>query len=1280
MFTYTYSIVNDFNNRINSSEFFNIIKKNSILKSADPIRVDTSGDSVFIVFTSALNSTEEGELDSVILNYDANAAPGRTGVVDPNILQQNKVSGEIIANTTNTIVPSILLDLDGYALQTSLDSEILRINSSEAQLTQVQNELDSYVASSLLGSNNGIATLDGSGKIPSGQIPASAIPQVFVVADDAERLALTVQEGDEAIQTDDGYQFIFDGSVWIQRPLPNGGDVFGPNGVTDFAVVRFDGTSGKVIQNSQVTIDDSGNIFTPGSVDGRDISADGTKLDGIESGATADQAITAGTGLTGGGTGDVTLNVNFGTTSGTATQGNDSRIPSQDENNALQGTNGTPSNSNRYVTNSDPRIPTQGENDALQGTNGTPSGSNRYVTNSDSRLTNARTPTAHASTHITGGSDEIDGDRIDIDFNPTNYTPTTSPSEANNVDNLSAHLAGIDNRVANATTTSAGVVELAGDGENSSGVVVQGNDSRLSDNRDPNTHASTHIAGGSDEIDADRLEITFDPNNYSPDDSISEASSADELAAHLKGIDDRVGDATTTSEGVVRFATNTQVSNGLAVQAGDSRLPTQNENDALQGTSGSPSNSNKYVTNSDSRLTDSRTPTAHASTHEQGGSDELTVQDLGSGSATAGQIIETDGSGGWTLINTPSGGGGSPSELATIQLRRSTDFALPVGSFSDLSFNIVDLENNTSILERDDTNTDRILVKETGLYLITYNISVDDEAEVRVRVNDNTVLPGSVKIYGNVSDAIDLRGFVSASFFANLTNGDFLSLQVGANSTSENVITADSTANIFTVTRLQGLKGEPGPTGSGSSILVKDEDGYISGAPSNVLNFIGDGVVANANGNEAKISIRKNSKLKVSDTDTEDGYLSQKIHSGEGVITSIVGGTDGIVPVVQYLFNEASSGTTPTVLNDNADNPLDMAITDYDGAQWGSDGVGRFLGTSDDDVTTLIEVDIDGTKLDTALDGGTKATYEITLDVNLTKSGGFSRYIHIGNGGQNGVLTLGSNGNNNFSVYINDVLRGNFVTNAVSQGGTNTYHMVVDTTLSNSVDRVKLYKNGARLTNLVTGASEVPQNTTFNIANNDAFTFFNTEGSGDQSFDGSIYYAAVYDDVMEEEQITNNANKLNSDSDADPNEGSGSSSQQLKIEPIFGGNFAYTQDESVSITTSTAFQQKITLSVSNLPSGTYRLGWSYFWNTNTTSDDFEARIQQNNTDTLFTHVQEPKDSAGNFSGTGSNQRHQAAGCRYLSLSGSHDFDLDWRTNDGDEASIWNAVLEFWRVS
>ena len=53
-------------------------------------------------------------------------------------------------------------------------------------------------------------------------------------------------------------------------------------------------------------------------------------------------------------------------------------------------------------------------------------------------------PGAHASTHISLGSDEIDGDVLDIDYVPTNYTRSTAPAEVTTVVELTAHLAGID--------------------------------------------------------------------------------------------------------------------------------------------------------------------------------------------------------------------------------------------------------------------------------------------------------------------------------------------------------------------------------------------------------------------------------------------------------------------------------------------------------------------------------------------------------------------------------------------------------------------------------------------------------------------------------------------------------------------------------------------------------------------------------------------------------------------------------------------------------------------
>ena len=44
------------------------------------------------------------------------------------------------------------------------------------------------------------------------------------------------------------------------------GDVVGPASATDNAIVRFDSTTGKLVQNSGVTIDDSNNLSTPGTL------------------------------------------------------------------------------------------------------------------------------------------------------------------------------------------------------------------------------------------------------------------------------------------------------------------------------------------------------------------------------------------------------------------------------------------------------------------------------------------------------------------------------------------------------------------------------------------------------------------------------------------------------------------------------------------------------------------------------------------------------------------------------------------------------------------------------------------------------------------------------------------------------------------------------------------------------------------------------------------------------------------------------------------------------
>lgn len=88
----------------------------------------------------------------------------------------------------------------------------------------------------------------------------------------------------------DGYKQ--DGVLYDLSTFGSGaGDVVGPASATDNAIPRFDLGTGKLLQNSTVLIDDSGNVTlaTGDTVDGRELSTDGAKLDGIEAGATADQ-------------------------------------------------------------------------------------------------------------------------------------------------------------------------------------------------------------------------------------------------------------------------------------------------------------------------------------------------------------------------------------------------------------------------------------------------------------------------------------------------------------------------------------------------------------------------------------------------------------------------------------------------------------------------------------------------------------------------------------------------------------------------------------------------------------------------------------------------------------------------------------------------------------------------------------------------------------------------------------------------------------------------------
>jgi hypothetical protein len=199
----------------------------------------------------------------------------------------------------------------------------------------------------------------------------------------------------------------------------------------------------------------------------------------------------------------------------------------------------------------------------------------------------------------------FDGDHLDIDFTPSNYTPDTSPSEASDADDLAAHLKGLDSAVSgsgvselddlsdvsvsspgsddsllydslnsefrNVPIRASNIQDVSADSVSDAHHSKTSQASELSDVSPDSTsdahhsktsqaselsdvsadsatdahhnqdHKSRHVDGGADELDGDLIDVTFGPSNYSPDASPAEANDVDDLAAHLKGIDANLG-------------------------------------------------------------------------------------------------------------------------------------------------------------------------------------------------------------------------------------------------------------------------------------------------------------------------------------------------------------------------------------------------------------------------------------------------------------------------------------------------------------------------------------------------------------------------------------------------------------------------------------------------------------------------------------------------------------------------------------------------------------------
>ena len=151
-----------------------------------------------------------------------------------------------VATATQITNLEALVALDGVApgaanLGTFTGTIISDSQTIKGALQDLETDYEAFKDSA--GQPNGLATLDGGGLIPTSQLPALAITDVYVVADITARDALTVQEGDVAKVTDSfddtGFNvpqtYIYDGSAWVD--IQETSDVVSVNGFTGAVVL-----------------------------------------------------------------------------------------------------------------------------------------------------------------------------------------------------------------------------------------------------------------------------------------------------------------------------------------------------------------------------------------------------------------------------------------------------------------------------------------------------------------------------------------------------------------------------------------------------------------------------------------------------------------------------------------------------------------------------------------------------------------------------------------------------------------------------------------------------------------------------------------------------------------------------------------------------------------------------------------------------------------------------------------------------------------------------------
>jgi len=183
-----------------------------------------------------------------------------------------------------------------------------------------------------------------------------------------------------------------------------------------------------------------------------------------------------------------------------------------------------------------------------------------------------------------------------------------------------------------------------------------------------------------------------------------------------------------------------------------------------------------------------------------------THSDVALSSPQVGQVLKFDGND-WT--------NGDDSPFAIVSLRKSSGSAITT-AFANVTFDNTDVETYPLIIEHNNTNTERVDIKETNYYQLTYKCTPHPTTPMWFNITTKLVVNDTTDIQGSEQAAFSygygpyyLQGGISATVVHYLTQGDYVTLQY-----KSSVATTTAYDVTLDVLKLDGVVGPIGPPGA----------------------------------------------------------------------------------------------------------------------------------------------------------------------------------------------------------------------------------------------------------------------------------------------------------------------------------------------------------------------------------------------------------------------------------------------------------------------------------